>query len=234
MNEPGTKSSQLTPPRHRSYKICWSTRITEATVPNGSCTELTVDNIPRGVQSFSLSCMWNPKVSDSIQQYVPSDLYTGRTWLGLQLVWQLTLVYYWKQTCAGEDYSWHTWLDYSKLLLKTSVQWQTISDRQPHRTPCEENVRSHLEIIDVQLLQSPWLRSSLHQEMIRCQTNGHSSYTTTQVISLKPQETQILSMFWTYMKTMKHLFNVTGDTNFFFAKWGQDPYQSIHPIRTLQ
>ena len=64
----GTGSSHSMLSWHSSWSSCFPTKMTGATMPSGSYTELMVERIPLQVRGLSLSSMWNPMVSVSMHQ----------------------------------------------------------------------------------------------------------------------------------------------------------------------
>ena len=73
----GMASSQLSPLLHRSCRTALAGSTNGLTKPNGSYTELTIDNIPRRVGGLSLSFTLNPNVSDSKFHLTPRALSVG-------------------------------------------------------------------------------------------------------------------------------------------------------------
>ena len=66
-----TASSQPTPSRHSSCRICFPAKMNGATKPRGSNTELTVDKIPLLDRGLSYKMILNWSVLDSMHQWTP-------------------------------------------------------------------------------------------------------------------------------------------------------------------
>lgn len=92
LNLSGTSSSQPTPSRHSSCRICLPPKMNGATKPRGSNTELTDDRIPLQPRGLSCIVILNWSVSDSMHQWTPRALSTAvsllmRQWSFVSVAW---------------------------------------------------------------------------------------------------------------------------------------------------